>query len=249
MNRLFGRSLLLTIFISFQACAQIETKEEENVEVDVTANYEIPAENIYPSSDIIITTHSDWAKKHYPKRIQEFKQNPLQTDDIVFLGNSITEQVEDWGQKVNNAKAKNRGIAGDTTEGVLARLEELIYFKPAKAFILIGINDLFRDDMSAQKVYDNIIRIVRRINTNNPETKIYLHTILPTTTSSLKSKIKQTNSLLIKAEKVESYKLIRLYKEFSNENDTMNMSLSSDGVHLNNNGYEVWIKKIKEYIN
>lgn len=249
MNRLYGRCLLLTIFISFQACAQIETNEEENVEVDVTANYEIPPDDIYPSSDIIITTHSDWAKKHYPKRIWEFKQNPLQTDDIVFLGNSITEQGEDWGLKVNNVKAKNRGIAGDTTEGVLERLEELIYYKPAKVFLLIGINDLFRDDMSAQKVYDNIISIVRRINVNNPGTQIYLHTILPTTTSALKSKIKQTNSLLINAEKNESYKLILLHEEFSNENETMNMSFSSDGVHLNDNGYEVWVKKIKEHIN
>lgn len=237
------------IFISFQSCAQIEAKDGGNVEEDVTRDYEIPPENIYPASDVIISTHNDWTKNHYPKRIHEFKQNPLQTGDIVFLGNSITEQGEDWGLKVNNVKAKNRGIAGDTTEGVLERLEELIYYKPAKVFLLIGINDLFRDDMSAQKVYDNIISIVRRINFNNPGTQIYLHTILPTTTSDLKSKIKQTNSLLINAEKNESYKLILLHEEFSNENDAMNMSLSSDGVHLNDNGYEVWVKKIKEHIN
>ncbi len=248
MNQLFREFLLMTIFISFQACSQNDIMEAGKTEAEVTNNDTFPS-GIYPSSDIMISTHSEWAKNHYPKRILEFKQNPLQTNDIVFLGNSITEQGEDWGLKVNNSKAKNRGIAGDTTEGVFARLEELIYYKPSQIFIMIGINDMFRDDMSAQKIYDNIISIVNKISTKNPRTQIYLNTILPTTTSSLKLKIKQTNSLLINSEKDQSYKLILLHEEFSAENDLMDMNLSTDGVHLNDKGYQVWVQKIKEYIN
>ena len=34
-------------------------------------------ENIYPESTIIISTHGDWTKSHYPKRIDEFKKNPF----------------------------------------------------------------------------------------------------------------------------------------------------------------------------
>ena len=40
----------------------------------------------------------------------------------------------------------NRGISGDYTEGVLGRLNEVIYYKPIAVFLLIGLNDFF-DDM------------------------------------------------------------------------------------------------------
>ena len=40
----------------------------------------------------------------------------------------------------------NRGISGDFTNGVLARLEEITHYKPKAIFLLIGVNDLFEDN-------------------------------------------------------------------------------------------------------
>lgn len=205
-------------------------------------------DNIYPSKDIVIATHSEWAKQHYPERILEFKTNPLQTNDIVFLGNSITEQGGAWHEKVSNIKAKNRGISGDTTDGVLARLGELIYYKPSQVFILIGINDLFRNDMESKKVHGNIMQIVQRINSESKETEIYIQTILPTTTKEINAKINETNVLLEKSQNHNAYTLINLYDEFVTDNGLMNMDLSSDGVHLNEKGYQVWAQKIKSLV-
>ncbi len=204
--------------------------------------------SLYPSDTVLIATHSEWARGHYPIRIKEFKENPLENNDVVFLGNSITEQGGNWGIRFNNSKVKNRGIAGDTTDGVLARLDELIYFKPSQLFILIGINDLFREDMSSQKVYDNIISIVRRIYEESPETEIYVQTILPTTTEKLKSKIRLTNTMLKDSEATESYKLIDLHNYFALDDDSMDMELSTDGVHLNENGYRLWINQVKDFL-
>jgi hypothetical protein len=58
--------------------------------------------------------------------IREFKSNPLNFNDIVFLGNSITESGKDWSKRLNYPNIKNRGIGGDVTDGVLARLDEII---------------------------------------------------------------------------------------------------------------------------
>jgi lysophospholipase L1-like esterase len=197
-------------------------------------------DSLYPPSTIVISTHSDWTKSHYAERINEFKKNPLESNDIVFLGNSITEHGGDWGSRFNNSKVKNRGIAGDTTDGILARLGEIIYYKPSKVFILIGINDLFRNDMSSQKVFDNIISIVNKIKQGSSQTVIYVQTILPTTTESLKTKIQLTNSMLKDSESNESFKLISLHDHFKLDDDSMNMDFSTDGVHLNEQGYSIW---------
>ncbi|GAA4895869.1 SGNH/GDSL hydrolase family protein [Flaviramulus aquimarinus] len=208
---------------------------------------EIP-DNIYPDSNIVISTHTDFTRSHYPKRIKAFKENPLNVNEIVFLGNSITEQGGDWGIRVNNSKARNRGISGDTTEGVLGRLAEIIYFKPKNVFILIGINDLFRDDMTASMVFNNILSIVNQIHDGSAETKIYVQTILPTTTSNIKEKIQLTNQMLDKSESDQPYELIQLYTHFVTEENAMNMEMSVDGVHLNENGYNLWVKNIKNLI-
>ena len=58
------------------------------------------------------------------------------------MGNSITAGGGNWSLRLDYPNIKNRGIGGDTTDGVLARLDEVIYFQPEAVFLLIGINDL-----------------------------------------------------------------------------------------------------------
>lgn len=242
MKRTTAILFLFYSIVSFDSLAQ--SGHLNQVEVSIKSN----KNNIYPSTDLIINTHTDFTRIHYPKRILEFKKKPLQIGDVVFLGNSLKEQGNDWTKKLNNSKVRNRGIAGDTTDGVLARLEELICFKPSQVFILIGINDLFRENMSPQKVYNNIVSIVRQINNETPETEIFVQTILPTTNEWVNSKIETTNLLLKDSVKIEPYKLIFLHNEFATENNAIKMSLSTDGVHLNKKGYNVWVNKINNLI-
>ena len=135
-------SFFLTI-ISFTLCSQ------NNEEILVEEEIIIP-DNLYPSEDLTIANHSNWTKTHYPKRIAEFKANSLNFNDIVFIGNSITEQGEDWALKVNNPKARNRGIAGDTSDGIIARLNEITFYKPEKVFLLIGAELMAFFDFPAQ---------------------------------------------------------------------------------------------------
>lgn len=235
---------VVLFFLASKTCEQGTVPSNVTAsKVEVTVENAVPDE-MYPSDKLIIATHTDFAKKHYPEKILEFKKNPLSKNDVVFLGNSITEQAGDWAIKLKNPKVKNRGISGDTTDGVLARLGEITYCEPKQVFLLIGINDLFRDDMTPVKVCDNILKIVNQINQASPKTKIYVHTILPTSTEKIKEKIKATNAMLLKSHDKKRYELISLYQDFANEQDLMNMELSIDGVHLNEKGYNVWIKKI-----
>ena len=148
-------------------------------QINITKSANGDTDSLYPSPDIVIPYHSAWTKTHYIERIAEFKANPLQFGDIVFIGNSITEQGGDWGQRFNNPKVKNRGISGDVSAGVINRLAEICYYKPEKVFIKIGINDLFHNELTPEYIANNIKLIVDKIHLESPETKIYVQTILP----------------------------------------------------------------------
>ena len=63
---------------------------------------------------------------------------------IIFLGDSLTEWFE-LGKYFPGLAIINEGIAGDTTYGVLQRLEAIIKKPAKKIFLMIGINDIFND--------------------------------------------------------------------------------------------------------
>ena len=205
---------------------------------------------LYPSPTVVIPYHTDWTKKHYIEKIAEFKANPLQFGDIVFIGNSITEQGGDWGKRFNNPKVKNRGIAGDVTAGVLNRLAEIYYYKPKKVFLKIGINDLFHNDLTSEYIANNIKLIVDKIHLESPSTKIYVQTILPTANNTpSKERIAATNTILKAMTPTNYLQIIDLHSRFADKNDVMIGSYTNDGLHLTELGYLAWQYYIIEFVN
>jgi len=100
----------------------------------------------------------------YASRNEHFKTYATSEKDVIFLSNSITAGT-DWHELLNNPNAKNLGISGDITFGVLERLDEIVAGKPAKIFFLIGINDL-QWNTPDEVILKNYARIINRIKTN-----------------------------------------------------------------------------------
>ena len=91
---------------------------------------------------------------------------PDTKNEIVFLGNSITDGAE-WFELLGNKRCRNRGISADVTEGVLLRLDAVTKLQPAKIFIMIGVNDLSRN-MTVDEITANYRTILERIRTESP---------------------------------------------------------------------------------
>ena len=217
---------------------------------------------LFPAKKIVSRYHNNWTQTYFPKRIQEFKKEPLEFGEIVFIGNSITEGGLDWSGKFGIEHIRNRGIAGDVTDGVMKRLNEIIFFKPKAVFILIGINDLFslhhKEDNPALQ-YDkvvpspeyigkNILKIAKIIHRKSPVTKIYVRTLLPTQREYLKEDILLVNKIIRKNEAKGYYKVIDLYAQFADIKGELIQQLTNDGVHLNEKGYEKWVNFEKPII-
>ena len=74
----------------------------------------------------------------------------------------------------------NRGIAGDVTEGLLARMEESIFaLEPRKVFINIGTNDISRDGYVREALLDNYRRILEQIRRRLPACRVYVLSYYP----------------------------------------------------------------------
>ena len=212
----------------------------------------VSIDHLYPNEDLVIENHDEWGDGNYKKVIKEFKSNPLNYGDIVFLGNSITSGGKDWSKRLKHPNIRNRGIGGDVTDGVLARIDEIIYFKPKAVFLLIGINDLWNNNSpnnpSAEYIANNIIQIAQVINAETPKTKIYVQTVLPIEKEQYKTSILKVNEIIKANEKENPYQIVDLYSIFVNENGLIRKELSTDGIHLNEKGYDAWVEFIKPII-
>ena len=192
---------------------------------------------------------------YYDQRKSLFELLPDTKNEIIFLGNSITDGSE-WSELLENPKAKNRGISGDTSEGVLVRLYQVTRVQPAKVFLLIGINDLARN-VSPDTVYANICKIVSTIRIKSPKTHIYLQSILPVnnTFKTFSSHTSRTPQVLDLNARLKSIcpKLgatyVDLFSELKNPNDDLlNPLYTNDGLHLMGEGYKAWLEGLKQYL-
>lgn len=203
---------------------------------------------VYPTPDMTIDYHTDWTKGHYPQKIAEFKAKPLATNDIVFIGDSITEKGDDWGRRFGSARVRNRGIAGDVTAGVLQRLGEIYEYQAAAVFIMIGVNDINASGKSDKFVVDNINKIVSEIRKNSPKTKIYVQSLLPTSKEDVSKTLRSVNSTLRMNAQKNGYAFINLYNDFADDNKTLRKEFTNDGIHLTEAGYAKWVEKVKPTI-
>ena len=225
--------------------------------------------NLYPDPNTIIKGQQEWQKKFYFDRISEFKNEPIGKNKIVFLGNSIMQGGGNWNNRYKSDNIVNRGISGDYTAGILKRLDEIIFYKPNAVFLMIGINEFFADnsekpEVNPENVAKNILKIADIITRHSPKTKVFIHTILPINndqylevkkvdynflqdnyTPSINSQVKETNSIL---ESNGRYQVIDLHSIFIDKFFKLKTNLSSDGVHLNENGYSLWVHETMELI-
>ena len=61
--------------------------------------------------------------------------------DVVFIGDSLT-YAGHWEEYFPSVIVDNLGVVGDITYGLVMRLPLLEALKPAKCFVMVGVNDL-----------------------------------------------------------------------------------------------------------
>lgn len=191
----------------------------------------------------------------YFSRLEEFKNNSIPSNSIVYLGNSLIQNGK-WDTYYGDIKPYNRGIIGNNTEGMLQILPEILASHPSKLFFIGGINDISQDK-SNKEILQNIKEIIALFQASSPTTQIYLHSLLPINNSfgrykRLKGKEKQIikfNKELKKLAKDKGLVLIDLYPHFlGDDKKNLNPNFTRDGLHLTAEAYKIWADLDRKYI-
>nr|WP_290227283.1 GDSL-type esterase/lipase family protein [Trichocoleus desertorum] len=177
----------------------------------------------------------------------------LSKNKIVFLGDSITESCE-WSELFNNTNLINRGIGGDTTDGILGRLDEILESYPCQIFLMVGINDL-NAARTQEQVVSYYKEILRQIQTTSPTTQVFVQSVLPInkdfdrkTFKANNKAIRALNSKLQSLAADFSFQYLDLFSHFMNSHQKLDTCYTFDGIHLNGKGYIVWKQLIEKWI-
>lgn len=208
---------------------------------------------LYSKSNLIYYFRPTITSSYFIEKQTLFDNLPQSSNTIYFLGDSLTDGCE-WSELLSNPKIKNRGINGDTTQGILNRLNQITQSKPQKIFIMIGINDLL-SNTEINKILNNYQKIITTIRADSPKTKIYIESILPINFEIDKTKyginnqnISNFNNNLKNLADNSNIFYIDLYPYFLDSSDQLDKQYTLDGIHLNGQGYLIWKKEVSKYI-
>jgi len=165
----------------------------------------------------------------------------------LFIGDSLVEYF-DWQKRFPGSRIYNLGIAGETAEGLLARLPSVLSRaeSPAMVMVMTGANNLVMEDYSFLFTYE---KIISRLQEPNNETLIVVAGLLPMDLYFLGDAVKRVNRRLQDLARRSKAAFLDLFPLYVDRNDRNISSLfEADGVHLNRAGYEVWARALETEI-
>ncbi len=202
-----------------------------------------------------IIYHYTTFNHHKVKVVTKIKEVEKVPDNYLFLGDSITD-FYDLDKYYKDLPVVNSGISGNTTDDILNNMKKRAYqYNPSKVFLLIGTNDLTRDK-SNEEIVEGVEKIIEEIKENRPKAEIYLESIYPVNYSlspkmvSVRKNddIKEINKELKKYCKKNRITYIDMYDLLKDDDDNFDSIYTNDGLHPNDEGYEVITKEIKKYL-
>ncbi|MEO5721257.1 MAG: GDSL-type esterase/lipase family protein [Chthoniobacterales bacterium] len=158
------------------------------------------------------------------------------TPQIVFLGDSRIEWGA-WPELLKRADILNRGIAGDTTSGILQRLRAAVPNDGGMCLIQAGVNDLSQG-FAPEKVVANFGSILDYLRAEKRAHVIITSVILVgQERSDLNGVINDCNRRLAQLAAARGARWLDLDAVLS-ARGYLAREYSEDGVHLNAEGYE-----------
>jgi lysophospholipase L1-like esterase len=190
----------------------------------------------------------------YDLKVAGFKEQnkSVLKNGIVFVGDSITQDypLQDFYPW---CVVYNRGIGGDTSVGLLKRLNESVFdLEPSKVVLLIGTNDFGVLNAKVSEVAKRINQIVETIHLHLPNTKIILESVYPVNISLSDSIRYRSNEDIIELNKLLAFTknvtFVDIASLLMDEDGNLNPQYTVEGLHINAQGYRVISSALAPYI-
>ncbi|MCC7303047.1 MAG: hypothetical protein IT233_10425 [Bacteroidia bacterium] len=170
----------------------------------------------------------------------------------VFFGNSLTAGLGAYLS--GNASVSVCGINGDFTGSLLRRMDTILNQQPGSIYIEIGINDILAG-LSEKKILRNYRNIIKKALRYLPPEHIILQSILPVSfKEGWMSDPDEANRIICSVNEgirtlCGEYKVIfiDLHRIFKRDG-RLAEELTSDGVHLTDKGYLLWLQQLTSFL-
>lgn len=134
----------------------------------------------------------------------------------------------------------NQGISGDTTAGVLARLDAFAGTRPTVIHLMVGVNDLKTNVPEAQ-IMRNLEQIVAQLQRQHPQARLVLYSVLPTRREDIRpARVRSLNNHIAYLAAQRSVAYRDLQGLFRDQGGSLRADLTTDGIHLTPTGYALW---------
>ena len=172
--------------------------------------------------------------------------------DVCFFGNSITYDAN-FQKDFPHLRVVNLGYPGDDVEGMIIRYKQISAIHPEMVFIMAGINDLTKKNVTVKDFEFNYRQLIDSIRISNPEARLFLESILPINHQmrpELPSteKIIEANNVIRQVSSECGFVYIDLFAAYADNKGEMPSELTRDGIHLYPHSYRPWSLEIKKYI-
>ena len=136
----------------------------------------------------------------------------------------------------------NFGIAGDTTQGVLYRLQngEGEGFSPRAVMLMIGTNNTGRN--TAEEIAEGIGAVVLLLRKCFPDSRILLLGVFPRGRANdpVRQTIREINNTISKLDDGDKVHYLDIGARFLNSDGNIPADVMSDALHPSSKGYEIW---------
>lgn len=176
----------------------------------------------------------------------------------VFFGDSITElcNLKKYYPNINSC---NRGISGDTTEGMLNRVEtNVLAIAPINLVFLGGTNDIGKN-VALKDISNNIESIIQKTRETLPNCNIYIQSVYPVNSTRkptfycktgcrTNETIDELNLLLQGLCNRYGCVYIDVNSSLKDQDGNLDSKYTIDGLHLTKQGYEKVASLVMPYL-
>lgn len=197
---------------------------------------------------------ASFGDEYWDRKTSLFDVLPVNGNDIVFFGNSITDGGE-FAELFGMPNIKNRGISSDVITGLEKRLGQITAGHPAKIFLLIGINDVSHG-LSVDRLAERYARLVKKIREQSPSTRLYVQSVMPINNDYKRYKglagrektVTEFNKRIETIARDNGATYIDLWPMLAGNDGKLKREYTNDGLHLNGAGYRAWTRGIEKYV-
>ncbi|MDK9761137.1 lysophospholipase [Vibrio sp. D420a] len=157
--------------------------------------------------------------------------------DLVVFGDSITEWAP-WADIFRDVSMVNRGLAGDTTAGMLRRIDTTLNVNPKLICFMAGIND-FAQGYSVDQAFTNYVEIVDTWLKQGIKVVVQSTLFVGESLQGLNTQVEELNSLLKRYCHENGVQFLDV-NEVLAPNGVLLDDFSCDDLHLNAKAYQQW---------